>query len=55
MTLNAIMAKRRLQEQYCLEFAKCAVGDPTHTGMSPPFSAAFSRCLAEEAKTSRED
>ena len=49
MSVEAIVAQRRLQEQYCLRVARCRVGDSTK-GMAIPFAAAFSSCLDNEAK-----
>jgi hypothetical protein len=46
------IAQRRLQEQFCLKFAACIVGDPSNTSHDLPFRAAFSSCLRDEAKES---
>jgi hypothetical protein len=53
-TPEATIAQRRLQEQYCLEFARCTVGNPAITSFRTPFSASFSQCLADEAKAEDE-
>jgi hypothetical protein len=47
MSVEATIAQRRLQEQYCLRFAKCADGNLSES--SAPLLAAFSSCLREEA------
>jgi hypothetical protein len=51
MSVEATVAQRRLQEQYCLRVARCRVGDPTaNRSLALPYAAAFSSCLREEAK-----
>jgi len=49
MSVEAIVAKRRLQEQYCLRVARCRVGDQNQ-GMAVLYATAFSSCLNDEAK-----
>jgi hypothetical protein len=49
MSAQALIAQRRLVEQYCVRFAQCTVGDPaTDKSRELPFRAAFSRCIREE-------
>jgi hypothetical protein len=57
LTVEATIARRRLEEQYCIRFAGCLAG-PQSTGMAkvPPdmlklaLAAEFSRCLDDEAE-----
>ena len=44
MTVEAMVSQRRLQEQYCLEYVKCILGEPE----TVRYQAAFSSCLREE-------
>jgi hypothetical protein len=54
LPIEAIVAQRRLQEQYCLRVARCRVGEPaTDRSLASSYAAAFSSCLAEEAKAQR--
>jgi hypothetical protein len=49
-SVEQIVAKRRLQEQYCLEFAKCmltASGNPQLVAIE--YSTLFDSCLRDEA------
>jgi hypothetical protein len=49
MSVEATIAQRRLQEKYCLDFARCiSAGLPAETS-SMAYSAAFSGCLRAEA------
>jgi len=48
MSVETIIAKRRLQEQFCSRFARCLVGDPNNLSLALPYSAAFSSCLRDE-------
>jgi len=45
MSVEATIAQRRLQEQFCLRFVQCVLSDPS----SLPFIAAFDSCLSDEA------
>jgi hypothetical protein len=45
MSVEAIIAQRRLQEQYCLRFVRCVVSDQT----SLRYITAFDSCLRDEA------
>jgi hypothetical protein len=49
MTVEAAIAQRRLQEQYCLRVARCQLASlpPQKTTMA--LDAAFSACLRDEA------
>ena len=49
MSVESIIAQRRLQEQYCLQFALCTIGDPANQSLRIPYSAAFSSCLRDVA------
>ena len=50
MPVENVLAQRRLQEQYCLQYARCMIGDPSVVrSLNSPFSVAFSTCLREEA------
>ena len=49
MTVQAQIAQRRLQEQFCLRVAQCRVGDPSNQALGIAHAAAFSACLREEA------
>jgi hypothetical protein len=48
-TVEGTIARRRLQEQYCLRSTRCLIGEPTSqiTGMT--FAVEFEKCLDEEA------
>jgi hypothetical protein len=46
MSVETTIAQRRLQEQYCLRFVRCVLGDDQ---TSLRFRAAFDRCLEDEA------
>jgi len=46
MTIESYVAKRRLEEQYCLRFAQCIIGSLPG---QMPLVAMFSKCLKEEA------
>lgn len=43
------IAERRLEEQYCLQFAQCQLPDKTSQTNTIAFSAVFSACLRNEA------
>jgi len=45
MSVEATIAQRRLQEQFCLRFARCAITDES----SLRFLGAFDSCLQDEA------
>ena len=55
LTIDQLIAERRLQEGYCLAIAKCIVGaDPASNQLSPTMSAIdvaakFDDCLRDEA------
>jgi hypothetical protein len=49
-TVETILAQRRLQEDFCLKFARCVVGDPAEQSLDIPFRAEFGSCLDDEAK-----
>jgi len=51
MSVDAVLAQRRLKERYCLKFAVCSVGDPSNDRrLEIPFRAEFSSCLRDEEK-----
>jgi hypothetical protein len=43
------IAQRRLQEQFCLQFARCLFPDSTNQALVLPYTAAFDSCLRDEA------
>jgi hypothetical protein len=45
LSVGVAIAERRLEESYCLRFAKCMIDDAS--GL--PFAAVFSSCLEDEA------
>jgi hypothetical protein len=45
ISIEATIAQRRLQEQFCLRFVRCAIADET----SLRFIGAFGSCLQDEA------
>ncbi len=45
LSVEATIAQRRLQEQFCLRFVQCVLSDQT----SLEFMAAFDHCLEDEA------
>jgi hypothetical protein len=53
-SVETVLAQRRLQEQYCLKLARCAVGDPNDKSLDLTFRSAFSTCLSEQAKETNE-
>jgi hypothetical protein len=48
LSVEGVIARRRLEEKYCLEVARCLVGDPDGPHLQLPFEAEFSKCLREE-------
>jgi hypothetical protein len=49
-SVEMIIAQRRLQEQFCLQFARCQFPDPTNQMFALPYVAAFNSCLRDEAR-----
>jgi hypothetical protein len=47
MSVEATIAQRRLQEQYCLQVARCLAGDPSVRSIE--YAVEFSSCLQDEA------
>jgi hypothetical protein len=45
MSVDDLIAQRRLQEDFCLKFIRCVLSDEK----SPRFSIAFDNCLRDEA------
>jgi hypothetical protein len=45
MSVEALVAQRRLQEQFCMRFVSCVVRDPS----SLRFMSAFDSCLKDES------
>jgi hypothetical protein len=50
MTIEATVAQRRLQEQYCLSYARCVVAGIPPSAVAIPLAASFSECLHDEAR-----
>ena len=48
-TIEAIIARRRLEERYCTQFARCDFPDTSAESSAVQYSLAFSSCLREEA------
>jgi hypothetical protein len=48
-SVEATIAQRRLQEQFCLELSRCLVGEPSNRSLTVPYAIAFSSCLRDEA------
>jgi hypothetical protein len=46
LSVETLIAKRRLEEQFCLRFAQCALGGVQG---QMPLAAEFSKCLEDEA------
>jgi hypothetical protein len=42
-SVESIVAQRRLQEQFCLRFARCAFGDPTNPSLNVKYSVSIPR------------
>ncbi len=49
MSVEAQVAQRRLQESYCLQYARCFAGDPANQSAGMQYALEFSQCLEEEA------
>jgi hypothetical protein len=49
MSVEATIAKRRLEEQYCLRSTRCLMGEATDPATGMAFAAEFGTCLREEA------
>lgn len=49
MTVEAVIAQRRLQEGYCVRVAICRVGQPSTPALAIAYAAMFSACLRDEA------
>jgi hypothetical protein len=49
-SVEMAIAERRLQEQFCLKYVTCMVGDPSNRSLDLPFRAEFSTCLRREAE-----
>jgi len=49
-TIGIIMARRRLQEQFCLQFARCGFADPANQQFTLQYSLAFDACLRDEGR-----
>jgi hypothetical protein len=47
-SVETMITQRRLQEQYCLRFARCLY-DPNNRSLALPYRAAFDSCLQAEA------
>jgi hypothetical protein len=49
-TIEITIARRRLQEQFCLRFAGCVFPDRTSQSLSLQYSLAFESCLKDEVQ-----
>jgi hypothetical protein len=49
LSIDQTIQQRRLEEQYCLRFARCIVGDPTTSSLGLMFTMKFSSCLETES------
>ena len=50
MSVEATIAQRRLEEQYCLKSTRCLMGgEPTSSTTGMAFAVEFSKCLRDEA------
>jgi hypothetical protein len=49
LSVDRMLAERRLEEQFCLQFARCVFPDPTVASLALQLGAAFNRCLRNEA------
>jgi hypothetical protein len=45
LSIEATIAQRRLEEQYCIRFSQCIIGNQGNV----PFLVTFSKCLEDEA------
>jgi hypothetical protein len=45
MSVQTMIAQRRLEEQYCLRLTRCFISDETDIG----FAAEFNSCLSDES------
>jgi hypothetical protein len=52
--LESTIARRRLEENYCLLIARCEVGDVSNNDRKLDFGLAFDTCLQEEENERRE-
>jgi hypothetical protein len=50
MTIEATLAQRRLEEDYCAKSAMCRTAGVPEGSRATPLAAAFSECLSEIAK-----
>ena len=48
LSIENTIAKRRLEERFCLQFVQCVVDDPASQLSAPGQAAAFDRCLRDE-------
>jgi hypothetical protein len=49
LPVDRMLTERRLEEQFCLQFARCVFPDPTVASYARQLGATFSRCLEKEA------
>jgi hypothetical protein len=49
LSIETTIAKRRLEERYCLQFARCVVTDPSAPLFALQQASAFDSCLRDEA------
>ena len=47
LSVEGVIAQRRLEEQFCLRFVQCALGNMATDNLR--FKSAFSSCLQDEA------
>jgi hypothetical protein len=48
-SIESEIAERRLEEQFCLRFARCLVGEATSQLLNLQLATMFSACLRDEA------
>jgi hypothetical protein len=49
LSIESTIARRRLEEQFCLKFAACLLPDPSASLHDLQFASAFDDCLRDEA------
>ncbi len=54
-TIEMMVARRRLQEQFCLQFVQCNFPDVSNQTLAVEYSIAFDNCLRDEAREEYKD
>lgn len=49
MSVDTLLAQRRLEEQFCQRFAQCVFGQSPDQTHELPYRAAFASCLEDES------